>query len=163
VKREGVKLRYRVGYFATSTGLARTDSKSRGQAMNEALDPQAPSATSLPFESTFQPPSQPGGKALVKFAIDPRGVSFEKQDDQLQHASVDCVVKVYSPKGDLLKTRSSTMNAKLSAETFSKVMKTGFPCEQSIELGPGNYVLRLGVIDNHSGLLGTASGKITVF
>src|SRR5579864_2778529 len=42
VKREGVKLRYRVGYFATSTGLARTDSKSRGQAMNEALDPQAP-------------------------------------------------------------------------------------------------------------------------
>lgn len=131
--------------------------------MNEALDPQAPSATSLPFESTFQAPSQRGGNALVKFAIDPRGVTFEKEADGLQHASVDCVVKAYSIKGNLVKTRSSTMNTKLSPETFSKIMKTSFPCEQTIDLAPGSYVLHVGVIDNHTGVLGTASGKVTVF
>lgn len=164
VNRKGTTLRYRLGYFATPTiGLAKTDAKSRGKAMNEALDPEAPSATSLPFESTFVPPAQAGARALVKFAIDPRGITFEKQADDLQHASVDCVVKVYSLRGDLVKTRSSTMNAKLSAATFSKVLKTNFPCEQSIELGPGSYVLHVGVIDNHTGLLGTASGKVTVF
>jgi hypothetical protein len=118
----------------------------------------------LLFEATFmQPSKETGNLALVKFAVDPHAPNFEKPADQLQHASVDCVVKVFSEKGALLKTGSSTMNAKLTPETFSKVMQSSFPCEQRVDLAPGTYLLRLGVIDNHTGLLGTASGKITVF
>jgi hypothetical protein len=164
VNRDGIHLRYRLGYFANENGpVVQHDDKARGQAMNVALTPEVPAATSLLFEATFVPPSQAAGnKALVKFAIDPRGISFEHATDNLEHASVDCVVKVYSPKGAQITTASSTMNAKLKPETYKKVMQSSYPCQQSLALEPGNYLLRLGVIDNRTGLLGTTSGKVTV-
>lgn len=164
VNRDGIHLRYRLGYFANENGpVVQHDDKARGQAMNVALTPEVPAATSLLFEATFVPPSRAvGNKALVKFAIDPRGISFEHATDNLEHASVDCVVKVYSPKGAQITTASSTMNAKLKPETYKKVMQSSYPCQQSLALEPGNYLLRLGVIDNRTGLLGTTSGKVTV-
>jgi VWFA-related protein len=165
VDREGIQLHHRGGYFATNTGpVAERSAKSRGHSMSEALSLEAPAATGMFFEASFVPPSpSTGNRSLVKFAVDPQMIAFEKAVDQLEHASLDCVVRVYSPKGALLKTASSTMNAKLSSESFSKVMQSSFPCQQSMDLPAGTYLLRLGVIDNSTGLLGTAAGKITVF
>jgi len=45
---------------------------------------------------------------------------------------------------------------------FQKVMMSRFPCQNKINLAPGNYILRLGVIDNSTGLLGTANARVTV-
>lgn len=163
VNRDGLHLRYRLGYFATEAAPATQQSaQSRGKAMNDALAPELPSVTSVLFEAAFVPPSsQTGNQALVRFAIDPSAISFDRSADQTAHASVDCVIKVYSLKGELLKTASSTMEAKLKPDLFSKVMQTSFPCEQKIALDPGTYLLKLGVIDNRTGQLGTTTGKIT--
>jgi VWFA-related protein len=164
VDRAGIELRHRSGYFATSGGpVIDRSPKNRGRSMSEALAPEVPTATSLLFEATFVPPSRAGNQALVKFAINPRGLMFDKPADQLEHASVDCVVKVYSLKGAIVKTGSSTLSAKLTPETFRNVIQGSFPCQQSLDLAPGTYLLRLGVIDNNTGVLGTAGGKITVF
>ncbi len=122
--------------------------KQRGHSMSEALALEAP--TAMLFEATFaQPSRETGNKALLKFAVDPHGIAFDKPADQLQHASVDCVVRVYSMKGDIVKTGSSTMNAKLTPATFNKVMQSSVPCELSMELASGGYLLRLGVMQPH--------------
>ena len=56
----------------------------------------------------------------------------------------------------------SGINAGLKPDTFRQVMMGRFPCQDKIDLAPGNYILRLGVIDNATGLLGTANAKVTV-
>lgn len=163
VNRDGLHLRYRLGYFATVMAPATQQSaESRGKTMNDALAPELPSLTSVLFEAAFVPPSsQTDNQAMVRFAIDPSAISFDRSADQTAHASVDCVVKVYSLKGELLKTASSTMEATLKPDVFSKVMQSSFPCQQKIALDPGSYLLKLGVIDNRTGQLGTTTGKIT--
>jgi VWFA-related protein len=161
VNRDGLHLRYRLGYFATEAAPAQ-NAQSRGKAMNDALAPELPSLTAVLFEAAFVPPSsQTDNQAVVRFAIDPSAISFDRSADQTAHASVDCVIKVYSLKGELLKTASSTMEARLKPDVFSKVMQSSFPCQQKISLDPGSYLLKLGVIDNRTGQLGTTTGKIT--
>ena len=41
-------------------------------------------------------------------------------------------------------------------------MKGLLYCHQAIELPPGDYVLRLGVLDDHTGLMGTTNARVTV-
>jgi hypothetical protein len=53
-------------------------------------------------------------------------------------------------------------NAALKPEQFQNVMKMFFPCNQSLDLPPGEYLLRLAVRDNSNGLIGTANGRVIV-
>jgi hypothetical protein len=41
-------------------------------------------------------------------------------------------------------------------------MKGFFPCQEQVDLPPGKYVLRLGVRDNSTGLIGTANASVEV-
>jgi len=41
-------------------------------------------------------------------------------------------------------------------------MQRSFPCRQSFEVAPGEYLLRLGVRDARTGLVGTLNAPLTV-
>jgi hypothetical protein len=41
-------------------------------------------------------------------------------------------------------------------------MQETFPCQQAIDLEPGNYYLRLGVRDERTGLIGTTNARVSV-
>ncbi|HEY6307252.1 MAG TPA: VWA domain-containing protein [Candidatus Angelobacter sp.] len=161
VNRPGITLRHRPGYYAFDPTAAR-DPKLRFAAFGQALSLDTPIATGLRFEAGIVPPSAKAGKVIVNFALDPRGISFEKQDDDLQHAKVDCAVRAFTPKGQLVKTEASTVTPAYKPDAFTQVMQSLFYCHQSIELPAGDYLLRLGVLDQHTGLIGTTNAKITV-
>ena len=164
VAREGVKLSYRIGYFAVDPKVfAEQNPKQQAIRFGEALDLDSPVSTGLKFEARVLPPSsQTGNKVLVDFFLDPRAISFDDQSDGLHHATIDCVVRAYSAKGKLIKTDSITVRASLKPETFAKVMQTSFPCQQYVELPAGNYLLRLGARDDRTGVLGTANAKVMI-
>jgi VWFA-related protein len=164
VKRSEVKLRYRLGYYAVDPRVFAEQNKSQqGALFGEALNPDSPAATALRFHAgVVQPSQQTQNKVLVNFGLDPHAISFDTQADGLQHAQVDCVVQAYSSKGKLVKTEASTVNASLKPETFNRMMETVFPCQQLIALPPGSYLLRLGVRDDRTGLMGTTNAKVTV-
>jgi hypothetical protein len=42
------------------------------------------------------------------------------------------------------------------------VLKSGFRCQNQIDLPPGKYQLRFAIRDNRSGVIGTSSGEVTV-
>ncbi|HXB21523.1 MAG TPA: VWA domain-containing protein [Candidatus Solibacter sp.] len=162
INRPGVKTRSRLGYFA-SDPRGSLDSKKRDAAFSEALDLDFPIATGLLFEAgVIQPSAKTQNKLMINFAIDPHALTFEKRDDGLQHSSVSCAVHIYSEKGKHIKTEVSGINAALKPDTYQNVMLGRFPCQTKIDLAPGSYVLRLGVIDNNNGLLGTANARATV-
>jgi VWFA-related protein len=164
INRPGIKLHYRQGFFAVEpTDPAKRDPKILAIDIGSALDINNPISTALPFQAVVVPPSpQNGNKVQINFGIDPHAIGFELKDDGLQHASVDCGVRAYSRSGDALRTQGNTFDAALAPEQYQKVMKMIFPCNQTLELPPGEYFLRLAVRDKNNGLIGTANGSTTV-
>jgi VWFA-related protein len=164
VDRPGVKVRHRLGYYAVNPQVyASQNERQRAMAFNLALSPDSPAATALLFHAAVLPPTEKApGKVLVNFGVDPHAIAFEQQADGLEHATVECAVQAYSAKGKLVKGESTTMAASLKPETYARVMQEGFPCQQAIELEPGSYLLRLGVRDDRSGLVGTTNAKVSI-
>jgi VWFA-related protein len=162
VNRSGIKVRNRLGFYA-SDPKGGFDQKQRDSAFAEALDLDFPISTGLLFEAgVVQPSAKTDNKLMINFAVDPHAISFERKDDGLQHANVGCAVHIYTEKGKSVRTAVNGINAALKPDTFRQVMMGRFPCQDKIELAPGSYILRLGVIDNATGLLGTANAKVTV-
>ena len=160
----GIKFHYRQGYFATEPqSYEKLDASQKSSDLAQALSLNFPVATGLRFQAAITPPSaETKNKVLVNYAVDPRQISFELQSDGLQHASVDCAVIVYSQKGETVQTLSNTMNGSLKPEEYQRVIERSFPCKQTFDLGPGEYLLRLGVRDARSGLIGTLDAPLTV-
>jgi VWFA-related protein len=164
VNRPGVKLRYRLGYYAVDPkAYASQGEKQQIAAFALALDPDSPSATALLFHAmVLLPEAQKPNTVMVNFGVDPHAISFEQQADGLSHATVECTVQAFSAKGQLIRGESSTIKAALKPETYARVMQETFPCQQAIDLKPGKYFLRLGVRDDNTGLIGTTSARVTV-
>src|SRR4029077_6421452 len=162
--RPGVKLHYRQGYFAVEPlAYAKLDASQKSSDLAQALNLDFPVATALRFQAAVVPPSAAtGNKVTVNYAVDPHELTFELQSDGLQHASVDCAVIVYSQNGEALQRLSNTMMAALQTDEYNRVMQKSFPCRQTFDLGPGQYLLRLGVRDARTGLIGTLNAPLTV-
>ena len=164
VPRQGVKLRHRLGYYAQDPQRA-TEAAQKHQAsiFGQALSLDSPASTALRFHAgVVQPSEKTQNKVLVNFGLDPHAISFEKQDNGVQHALVDCAIQAYTEKGKLLKTEATTLKLALQPDTFRRVMQSIVPCQRTIDLAPGNYLLRLGVMDDGTTLIGTTTAKVTI-
>ena len=129
----------------------------------QALNLNSPVSTGLPFRAKVLPPSEKTeNKIIVNFAIDSHMLSFEKNAAGLQTASVDCVVQAYAKEDTPLKVEATTIHAELTDENYAKISSSYFPCQQTLSLPPGSYLLRLGVVDNRTGVLGTANARVKV-
>jgi hypothetical protein len=164
VNRPGIKLHYRQGFFAVEPkDYLKQDPKIVAMDLGGALDINNPIATGLPFQAVVIPPStQNGNKVQINFGVDPHAIGFELKDDGLQHAAIDCGVSVFTTKGVSVRVQGNAFNAALKPEQYQKVMQMIFPCNQTLDLPPGEYILRLAVRDNTNGLIGTANGHATV-
>jgi VWFA-related protein len=164
VKRPGVKLRHRSGYFAMEPGaFIHQPPAEQTRLLNQALNLASPVSTQLLFQARVLPPStQTENKVVVNYSIPASGLSFEKGPDELQHASVNCAVEVYSEKGNSIMKDGTTLTAALRADVYEKIVRQGFPCQQKLTLPAGDYLLRLGVRDNTTGAIGTAETRLSV-
>ncbi len=163
--RSGVKLHYREGYIASDPHAYRKlDPKQQAMDFGQALNLENPIATALPFKSALIMPSErTANKLVINFGIDAHNLSFELQDDGLQHTSVDCAVQVFNNTGAPLHTvQAQNFSAALKPEQYQLVMQKFFPCNQTLALEPGSYMLRLGVRDNTTGLIGTVNAPVTI-
>lgn len=163
--RPGIKLRYRLGYYALEPSGAGQREKDGGRraGLREAMDLNSPVSSALLFQAMVIGPSEKtGNKVVVNFGIDPRALSFEKDADGLQHATLECAVEAWSEQGRLIGSEGTNINAALPPESFARISKSYFPCQRDLDLPAGSYRLRLGVVDNRTGLIGTANAAATV-
>jgi hypothetical protein len=131
--------------------------------LSNALLVNAPASTGVIFQAAaIAPTDKNQNKVLVNFAVDPHTIAFEQRNDGLQHASISCVVWAFPGKGDPIRSEGDTANASLKPEVFQQLMKSNFPCRQTITLKPGHYTLRLGVVDRTTNLIGTTTSSVTV-
>lgn len=164
--RPGVKLQYRAGYFAVDhEAVAQANPARQDQELDQAMTPDWPIATGLPFQARVTPPSdKTQNKLVVQYAIDPKALNFQSDDKGLERVDLTCAVRAYLVK-DMdkpVKSEGRKLAGSLRPEAYAKVMGSFFPCEEQVELPAGKYFLRVGVRDNSTGLIGTANATVEV-
>jgi VWFA-related protein len=161
VTRPGLKLQHRDGYYGSAPNMRYGDNVVDHQ-LSDAMSINAPSATGLVFQAAVIPPSAATqNRVIVNFGIDPHGVAFQREADDLEHATVNCIVWAYPGKGEPTRSEGRS-TANLNEKEFQQIMQSYFPCRRALDLKPGHYTLRLGVVDTNTSLLGTAMAQVTV-
>jgi VWFA-related protein len=166
VARPGVTVRYRIGYLAFDhAAFAKANPAKQDAELDQALNLDWPVATALGFQAQVLPPSpQTQNKVVVRYHIDPHNLNFEYGDDGLQHVAVLCAVRAFATKdpSKVVGAEANKMEGPLRQEAYAKIASSFFPCQEQLELPPGHYILRLGVRDNSTGLIGTATAQVAV-
>lgn len=162
--RPGVKLRYRLGYYAVDPEKENKDETDKlAETVSRAMEFDTPSYTAVRFQAGVLPPSEKSKKVVVNFAVDPHTVTFAHGADGLEHAKVGCVVWAYGKdKEKPTMSKEVMQNAGLRPDVYKQLMSQYFPCKQEIDLKPGTYTLRLAVIDRTTNQIGTANAPVTV-
>ncbi|HEY6253509.1 MAG TPA: hypothetical protein VI685_26420, partial [Candidatus Angelobacter sp.] len=154
---------YRLGYYALDPGVEnKLETKNLATDFSQAMALDTPSSTAVLFHATVTPPAGNGQKIQVNFAIDPHTLGYAEKEGGAQQASLGCAVVAYTEKGSKVRDEINNMTGKVKAEEFPKLMRSNFPCTCTIELKPGKYQLRLGVVDKISKQMGTTTASVTV-
>ncbi len=158
--RRDARLDYRRGYFASpEQELAPKDSQ---RVLASAIRPGTPDSTSLLFLARILPPGASNKNAQITLSIDPRHLTFTDLANGRKHTMVDLMGIAWDKNGRDGGHFSSTVDANMTPETFAKVMRGGLPAQQEMELKPGSYHLRIGVMDRSNQNIGTIDVPITV-
>lgn len=162
--RSGVKLRYRFGYYAVDPkSFASQTQRMQLALFNQAMDIDFPISTGLQFRAAvIQPSEKTGNRVLLNFAVDPHALSFDNPADGIRHASVECGAAIYAESGKPVVMTVSNFKAELNPEIYARVMKGALPCQHYFELPPGRYLMRMGVRDTQTGLIGTSNARVTI-
>ncbi|HSS95849.1 MAG TPA: VWA domain-containing protein, partial [Terriglobales bacterium] len=157
---KGLRLSYRRGYFATEKNEL-TEDESR-QLFHTAMQPYLPEYTLLFMKVKVMPPDATSKLVRIDYAVDAHSVSFSDPGDKTHHAILDFMVTVWDKNNQDVEHAGKTVRAALPPQSYAQVMKTGIPLHQELELKPGTYILRLGVIDRGSQRIGTVDVPLTV-
>jgi len=157
---KGVKLTFRRGYYAMKEKVFTGDEAAR--ALATAMQPLVPVSTMLLLRAQVLPPDSQHKAVRIDYAVDPHDISFNDSPDQKKHAAVDFMS--VARDGDFKSAGyvTDTVEADFLPEVYKQIMQTGFPAHQELELKPGTYMLRLGVIDRGSQKIGTVDLPLTI-
>lgn len=148
------QLRYRKGYYAIDPGQ---DKKANyEQDVAAALELGAP-ATQVSFMAQAKPTDP--GKIRVIFLVDAHTLSAEDAGGA-KKMNVSLYATLYSPTGKNLGTRSIKVDRSFDAATYQQLLDKGMMVPIDMEMPAGTQDLRLAVLDNKTGFIGTAMGSI---
>lgn len=157
---KGLHLSYRRGYFATEKKELSED-ESR-QLFVTAMQPYLPEYTMVLMKVKVLPPDATSKLVRIDYAVNARDVSFSDPGDRHEHAVLDFLATAWDKNNQDAGHSGKTVRAALSPQNYAQVMQTGIPLHQELDLKPGTYTLRLGVVDRGSQRIGTVDVPLTV-
>jgi VWFA-related protein len=157
VNRPGASVRARHGYFAVQSGDDPKVSKQREGEIGIAMQLGSPGATGVTFDARVLPPS-PAAKAKVgvDFIVDPITISATDAGGGGKGLALEFHVAAYGADGKMAAQKDVAIKPTVKPADFTRIQQQGLPYHVDVELPPGRYTLRLGVVDQHSGVIGTA-------
>jgi VWFA-related protein len=156
----GTQLTYRRGYYALAE---RTLSADRAAiTMKAAMQLSVPEFTGLLLRVQVLPPDADHNVVRIDYAVDAHDINFSDSADQRKVASVDFAVTAWDKELKLAGNKVDTMEMTLRADPYHQVLRTGVPFHQELELKPGTYTLRLGVLDRGSNKIGSVQASVTI-
>jgi hypothetical protein len=98
----------------------------------------------------------------INYIIDSNGVDFADVPDGKKRAQLDCMVIAFDSSGKEVAHASDTLDATVPLNAYAAIQKYGLPAHQLLSLPPGNYNLRIGVMDRTTQQIGTVHAPLVV-
>ena len=112
--------------------------------------------------ASVQPPKGKQKTVKINYIISPSNVTFSDLPENKKHVVVDCMVVAFDKDGKEVAHASDTLDGAIPQAAYDAVMKQGLPANQEIELKPGTYNLRLGVMDHATQQIGTVDVPLEI-
>jgi VWFA-related protein len=159
VNGSGLKLAYRPGYFPSGNPAGEPP---KAHPLIVAMQPGVPPSTVVPLTVVVLPPDATNKKTRITYTIDIRGMDFADTPEHRKRAIIDCIAVAFTKQGAPVGQISNTMDATLPLSDYESALRKGLVVPQELELPPGEYILRLGVMDHGSQKIGTLDAPLTV-
>jgi VWFA-related protein len=156
VNRPDLNVRARRGYYATPLANDTKTAKQLDAEVGMAMQLGSPLATGVTFDARVMPPAAAAKmKVGIDFIIDPSTVSFQDADGGKELA-LEFHAAAYDAKGKLADHKDVSIKPTLKQNQYEALQKQGIPYHTELELEPGNYMVKLGVVDQKTATIGTA-------
>jgi VWFA-related protein len=158
--RPGVKTQSRKGYFAIPELQApETDSRNR---LIAAMQPGVPTSTMLLLRVQVLPPDAKSPKVKIDYGVYAPDLAFTDGAQSSKQGKVEFVAVAWDKANHSAGNVSETMDLSFKQEHYDAVMKNGLSAHLELELKPGNYTLRLGVMDYGNGKIGIVDVPLSI-
>ena len=157
--RPDVKVQSRPGYYAVRDPLGSADID---RTFSLAMQPAAPPSTTLIMKARVLPPEEPGAATQIDFLLDVHDLSYTESPDHRQTPDVTFVAAAWDAKGKPCGSVVATYRQTLEPAQLQSLLRTGLQLREEMQLKPGDYQLRLGVVDRLSGKIGTLDVPLKV-
>jgi VWFA-related protein len=156
VRRPGLTVRARKGYYAPSAERAETRSGALDPDVQRALDASAPAADIPLRMSAYRLGLGADGKTRVRLAaeLDPRTLAFAVEGDRSRD-TVHAFFVVSSRQTGHGESHARAVELSLSVEALARVRATWLPLQHDFELAAGVYQARLAVLDVNARRVGS--------
>lgn len=163
VRRPGVKVRYRRGYYALDSLSANRARDGGSSDLDAYLAADLPPATMVIFDTrVIPPPVVHGGQVAVDFLVDMHTLNAELDSHQTRKYQLDFHVVAFTPQGKLAGRKDVHLIAPVKADHYAGMLQNGLPFHADLPLPAGQYRLRLAVRDDRTGFLGTTDLPLKV-
>ena len=162
----GAKLTYRRGYYAVADTFVSPNTKAvEGEVAHlfaTAMQPEAPTSTAVLLKVQVLPPDTSHKTVRIDYAINPRDVIFAGTPENERHLTLDLMVVAWDKDGKDAGHSSDRIDSSVPTKVYKDVLRSYIPAHQELELRPGTYTLRLGVVDRSSRKIGTLDVPLTI-
>ena len=148
------EVRYRKGYFAIEPGPSK-DHKPE-QDVASALEVNAP-ATQVSFMAQAKPTDP--GKMRVVFLVDAHTLSAEDSGGG-KKMNLSLYAALYDATGKMLGNRRTDVNNVFDTATYQQIVEKGMMVPLDLDFPSAAKEIRLAVLDNKTGLIGTVNGPL---
>ena len=157
---KGARLTFRRGYYANQDKEFSGDVAARMLAT--AMQPTVPESTMLLVKVQVLPPDSEHKLVRIDYAVDAHDIRFTDTEDQRKHVAVDFMATAWDKDFKDAGYTTDVVDTAFRPEAYQQVLQTGFPAHQELDLKPGTYTLRVGVLDRGSQKIGTVDVPITI-
>jgi VWFA-related protein len=163
VDKKDTEVRAREGFFVTNAtmNLDMTRSSDLTNALSSPID-----GTGVPVSVKWLGTSGDGAKKKTEFIVHmpPGGVSIEASNGQ-NHLNFDFAAAAYINNGKTGKaaiTNDKTVTKSVPDAQMASLRANGIDMKDALELGPGQYTVRVVIRDNVTGKIGSVTAPLTV-
>lgn len=164
VKRQGLSVRTRNGFYGIPEEEARPTRRTRGEQLYGAIiSPFFSGGVHVRLTSLFVNDAASGSFMRSLLHIDAGDLVFTKQPDGAYLANIDVLAVTFGDAGQVIDRVDRTDTVRVEAAGYENVLRSGFDYVVNVSIEkPGAYQLRMAVRDASTEKVGSASQFIEV-
>lgn len=164
MKRPGLRVRTRTGFYGITDTDLRNIQPTRGEQLAEAVaSPFFASDIDLHLTSLYSHDEKEGAQLRSLVHISAGNLTFQAEEDGWHKAVFDIVARAYAEDGTIVSQINRTHTMRVRDEAYERILKEGFVYALNVPLKKGGaYQMRAAVRDTASQKIGTAGRFVDV-